>query len=89
MTNVVDGPRMVRMRDEYDGLDPRHLVAFIDRDGNLGLGGQDFSPSTAPVSSDGEYEYTKPIAATAMSWPCLNFWVPPLTTTSSMYWSMG
>jgi hypothetical protein len=56
-------PRRVNLRSEHDGEDHRYLDAHLDQDGNLHLDGQDLGPGTAPVSSDGEYEYFKAIAA--------------------------
>lgn len=55
--------RKVSLRNERDGPDSRFLDAWLDDEGNLRLDGQDLGPATAMVSSDGEYEYFKTIAA--------------------------
>ena len=55
--------RRVTLRAERDGLDSRFLDAYLDEEGNLHIDGQDLGPSTAPVSSDGEYEWFKVIQA--------------------------
>jgi hypothetical protein len=49
--------RIVTLRDEGDGLDTRHLEAYLDETGNLHIDGQDLGPSTSIVSGDGEYEW--------------------------------
>ncbi len=51
------------LRDERRGDDWRNLWAYLDEAGNLHIDGQDLGPGTAPVSSDGEYEWFKTIAA--------------------------
>lgn len=56
--------RTVRLRAERDGLDRRFLDAYLDAEGNLHIDGQDLGPGTAPVSSDGEYEWFETIRAT-------------------------
>lgn len=55
--------RTVRLRDERDGRDSRHLWAYLDDRGRLHIDGQDLGPGTAPVSSDGEYEWFRTIEA--------------------------
>ena len=55
--------RQVTLRDETSGLDRRHLWAYLDDEGNLHIDGQDLGPGTAPVSTDGEYEWFKKISA--------------------------
>lgn len=55
--------RQVTLRDERSGPDSRHLWAYLDDDGNLHVDGQDLGPGTAPVSTDGEYEWFKKISA--------------------------
>ena len=49
--------RRVTLRDERDGLDSRHLEAYLDETGNLHIDGQDLGPSTSIVSGDGECEW--------------------------------
>jgi hypothetical protein len=56
-------PRQVTLRDERSGPDSRHLWAYLDGEGNLHIDGQDLGPGTAPVSTDGEYEWFKKIGA--------------------------
>ena len=51
------GSRWVTLRDEVSGADERHLRATVTDTGALRIDGQDFGPSTAPVSPDGEYEW--------------------------------
>ncbi|MDP8991534.1 MAG: hypothetical protein M3N31_00485 [Actinomycetota bacterium] len=51
------------MREESDGEDRRYLWAYLDEQGNLHVDGQDLGPGTAPVSSDGEYEWFETIAS--------------------------
>jgi hypothetical protein len=51
------------LRAEVDGDDSRFLDAFVDDDGVLHIDGQDLGPATAIVSSDGEYEWSRTIAA--------------------------
>lgn len=53
--------RRVSLRAEHDGPDSRFLDAYLDDEGNLHIDGQDLGPRTAPVSSDGEYEWFKVI----------------------------
>ena len=53
--------REVSLRAEVDGPDSRYLWAYLDEDGNLHIDGQDLGPKTAPVSSDGEYEWFQTI----------------------------
>jgi len=55
--------RKVTLRAERDGRDYRHLEAYVDETGRLHIDGQDLGPGTSPVSSDGEYEWFKTIAA--------------------------
>jgi hypothetical protein len=55
--------RKVKLRDERDGRDSRHLWAYVDEAGALHIDGQDLGPATAIVSSDGEYEWFETIAA--------------------------
>jgi hypothetical protein len=55
--------RIVTLRDERDGLDTRHLEAYLDETGNLHIDGQDLGPSTSIVSSDGEYEWHTTVKA--------------------------
>lgn len=56
------GDRMqVTLRSERSGRDLRTLWARLDADGNLHVDGQDLGPGTAPVSSDGEYEWFQTI----------------------------
>ena len=55
--------RRVSLRAERDGRDSRYLDAYLDGEGNLHIDGQDLGPSTAPVSSDGEYEWFQLIRA--------------------------
>jgi hypothetical protein len=40
-----------------------NLWAYLDEEGSLRIDGQDLGPVTAPVSSDGEYEYFKTVKA--------------------------
>jgi hypothetical protein len=54
--------RKVTLRDEVNGRDWRFLSATLDEAGALVIEGQDLGPSTAPVSSDGEYEWVTTIA---------------------------
>lgn len=49
--------RTVTLRDETDGPNSRGLWAYIDASGDLHIDGQDLGPLTAPVSTDGEYEW--------------------------------
>jgi len=55
--------RKVSLREERDGDDWRFLWAYVDAAGALHIDGQDLGPSTAIVSSDGEYEWFKTVAA--------------------------
>lgn len=55
--------RTVTLREEHAGADHRWLGASVDGAGNLHIDGQDLGPSTAMVSSDGEYEWFETIAA--------------------------
>ena len=55
--------RRVTLRDERDGLDRRHLEAYLDTNGSLHIDGQDLGPGTGTVSGDGEYEWFETIAA--------------------------
>jgi hypothetical protein len=55
--------RVVTLREERDGLDRRHLEAYLDETGNLHIDGQDLGPSTSIVSGDGEYEWRTIIKA--------------------------
>lgn len=57
------GFRTVTLRDERHGKDSRRLWAYLDKAGDLHIDGQDLGPATAPVSSDGEYEWFRTIAA--------------------------
>lgn len=56
-------PEPIELRSEIKGPDRRYLRASIEEDGRLVLIGQDLGPSTAPVSSDGEYEWQITYAA--------------------------
>ena len=56
-------PRKVALRAEHGRGGSRCLDARLDDEGALCLDGQDLGPATAPVSSNGEYEYSKKIAA--------------------------
>jgi hypothetical protein len=51
------------LRSERSGADSRYLRAYVDEEGRLHIDGQDLGPATAPVSSDGEYEWFQTIAA--------------------------
>jgi hypothetical protein len=53
----------VVLRDEHDGADSRHLSAHLTAGGDLRIDGQDLGPATAPVSDDGEYEWTTTVRA--------------------------
>lgn len=55
--------RKVRLRAERDGEDRRDVWAYLDAEGNLHIDGQDLGSSTAPVSTDGEYEWFQRIQA--------------------------
>jgi hypothetical protein len=55
--------RVVTLRSERNGADVRWLGASVDEKGALHIDGQDLGPGTAPVSSDGEYEWFETIAA--------------------------
>jgi hypothetical protein len=55
--------RAVTLRDERSGPDRRHLAAYVDEEDNLHIDGHDLGPGTAPVSTDGEYEWFKKIGA--------------------------
>ncbi len=55
--------RTVTLRDERRGSDARHLWAYPDAEGNLHIDGQDLGPGTSMVSSDGEYEWFRTVAA--------------------------
>lgn len=50
--------RTVRLREEHNGSDWRTLRACLRENGTLVIQGQDLGPATAPISSDGEYEWT-------------------------------
>ncbi|CAN5800616.1 hypothetical protein BH24ACT15_BH24ACT15_38460 [soil metagenome] len=56
----------VMLREEQDGENSRYLWAYLDGQGDLHIDGQDLGPATAPVSSDGEYEWFKTIAASEL-----------------------
>jgi hypothetical protein len=58
-----DRPRAVHLRAERHGDDSRFLDAYLDDEGNLHVDGQDLGSGTAPVSSDGEYEWFEIIRA--------------------------
>ncbi len=58
-----DPTRRVVLRDEHDGADHRYLSAHLDEAGDLHIDGQDLGPGTAPVSSDGEYEWFQTVRA--------------------------
>jgi hypothetical protein len=58
-----DEQRKVTLRSERRGENSFSLRAYVDPEGNLHMDGQDLGPVTASVSSDGEYEYFKTIAA--------------------------
>jgi hypothetical protein len=49
---------MLRLRDEKCGNDSRTLDAYFVDNGALRIEGQDLGPGTAPVSDDGEYEWS-------------------------------
>lgn len=51
------------LRQERDGADTRWLGAYVDGAGALHVDGHDLGPRTAMVSSDGEYEWFKTVAA--------------------------
>jgi hypothetical protein len=53
--------RTVSLRAEQDGLNHRYLRATLNTDGALVIEGHDLGPKTAPVSSDGEYEWSRTI----------------------------
>ncbi len=55
--------REVMLRSERDGEDWRLLSAYVDASGNLHIDGHDLGPGTAPVSSDGEYEWFQTVRA--------------------------
>jgi ADP-ribosylglycohydrolase len=64
---VAPGPtktRRVCLRVEHNSEGSRYLDAYLDNEGALRLDGHDLGPGTALISSDGEYEYFKKIAAT-------------------------
>jgi len=50
--------RRVQLRAEIRGDDRSFLSAFVDDLGDLHINGQDLGPATAPISDDGEYEYS-------------------------------
>ncbi|MCZ2826077.1 MULTISPECIES: hypothetical protein [unclassified Modestobacter] len=54
---------MVVLRSERNGDDSRYLRAQLNESGDLVLEGEDYGPATAPVSSDGEYEWVQVVAA--------------------------
>ena len=58
---MIPTKRRVVLRDEHDGADHRHLEACPRSGGALVIEGQDPGPGTAPVSRDGEYEWTRTI----------------------------
>jgi hypothetical protein len=53
--------RRVSLVSERDGPDSRFVDAYLDERGNLKIDGQDLGPATAPVSSDGEYEWIETV----------------------------
>jgi hypothetical protein len=55
--------RKVTLRSEHHGADSRSLWAHLDGEGRLHIEGQDLGPGTELVSSDGEYEWDRSIAA--------------------------
>ena len=55
--------RQVVLRDERNGRDSRHLSAHLNEAGDLVIAGQDLGPGTAPVSGDGEYEWSETVRA--------------------------
>ena len=55
--------RTVTLREIDRGPDHFALWATLAEGGDLLIEGQDLGPGTAPVSSDGEYEYSYLIAA--------------------------
>ena len=55
------GKLEVNLRKEHHGPDHRYLSASLNIDGSLLIEGQDLGPSTAIVSSDGEYEWARTI----------------------------
>ncbi len=57
-------PRSVTLLDECRAdSSSLHLIAVLERSGDLRLEGQDLGPVTAPISPDGEYEYFYTIRA--------------------------
>jgi hypothetical protein len=54
---------MVVLRSERNGDDSRYLGAWLNQSGDLVIEGADDGPATAPVSSDGEYEWVQVVAA--------------------------
>jgi hypothetical protein len=55
--------RTIPLRSEHSGSDWRFLSARLNDAGDLLIEGQDIGPATAPVSSDGEYEWAKTVRA--------------------------
>ncbi len=55
--------RRVSLVSEREGPDSRFVDAYFDEDGNLKIDGQDLGPGTAPMSSDGEYEWIVTVPA--------------------------
>lgn len=55
--------RKIMLRSERRERDSRNLWAYLDGDGSLHIDGQDLGPGTAPISSDGEYEWFQKIRA--------------------------
>lgn len=53
---VTEG-RVAKLRSEIRGPDTRSLWARLNEHGDLLIEGQDLGPGTAPVSTDGEYEW--------------------------------
>jgi len=54
--------REVTLRNEKRGADTRHLLAYLDDDGDLHIDGHDLGPATAAVSANGEYEWFRTIS---------------------------
>lgn len=55
--------RRLTLRHEENDRGRRNLWASLDEAGNLHIDGQDLGSATAPVSSDGEYEWFSTISA--------------------------
>lgn len=55
------------LRDEADETDARHLSAYLDDKGDLHIDRSEPRAGTAIVSSDGEYEWYRNVAAADVS----------------------